>query len=64
MKQLIKPCGGSWGGENVDQEYREFLSELFGKHVWKTSVKTSTDDFMSVMKTFEAKKDLLTQTKI
>jgi molecular chaperone DnaK (HSP70) len=35
LKAIAIPCGGAWGGENINAEFRKFLRELLGDALFK-----------------------------
>ncbi|WAR31337.1 HS12B-like protein [Mya arenaria] len=56
LREIHRASGGNWGGTNVDAKFIELLQDLFGReilHAWK---RDNQDDYMELLRTFEAEK--------
>ncbi|CAC5422722.1 unnamed protein product [Mytilus coruscus] len=56
LKIIHKICGGSWGGEWVNQEYRKLLKKLLGGDVFMKFKQTQGLDYNEMMRQFETAK--------
>lgn len=56
LKEVHAATGGDWGGTLVDQSFKDLLIEIFGKKIYETFIKTETDDWLDLWRTFEVKK--------
>lgn len=59
IREVRAASGGPWGGNNVNKAYHEFLSDLLGQEIFLDFRKNHVDDFMDVMREFEAKKQTM-----
>ncbi|CAC5400999.1 unnamed protein product [Mytilus coruscus] len=56
LKIIHKVCGGSWGGEMVNEKYRIVLTKLVGGPVLKQFKREQGADYNEMMRDFERKK--------
>lgn len=56
MEELLPATGGPLGGISVDGEYEKLLETIGGKGILKEFAKISMEDYLSILKEFEAKK--------
>lgn len=56
LEELFPATGGPLGGISVDGEYEKLLEKIGGKGILKEFAKISMEDFLSILKEFEAKK--------
>ena len=63
LKEVHAATGSGWGGTLVDQAFKDILVEIFGRKVYETFVKTETDDWLDLWRTFEVKKKTIDPEK-
>lgn len=56
LEEILPPSGGPWGGTKVDDEYVNFLGQLFGKDVIKKFKESDLEDYTDLVYGFEVKK--------
>ncbi|KAK3099358.1 hypothetical protein FSP39_003254 [Pinctada imbricata] len=56
LRELHQACGGNWGGNRVNDQFVEFLEELFGNEVITKIRHESPDDWLDLILQFEIKK--------
>lgn len=56
LRELHKPSGGAWGGEEVNQAFYLLLVRLIGGPVWQKFREECTFDYQGLQQTLEAKK--------
>ena len=56
LKEICAASGGGWGGILVDTAFKELLVELFGESIYDTFVKSMTEDWLDLWRTFDSKK--------
>ena len=56
LKEICVASGGGWGGILVDNAFKELLIELFGQDIYDTFVKSMTEDWLDLWRTFDSKK--------
>lgn len=56
LEEIIPPSGGPWGGTTVDDQYVEFLKELFGLEIIEELKKSDLEDYTELIYGFEIKK--------
>ncbi|KAL3879594.1 hypothetical protein ACJMK2_031883 [Sinanodonta woodiana] len=56
LKELHKASGGAWGGNQVDEAYRQFLISLVGNRVFRRFQDEKKEDYLDMFRDFEIKK--------
>jgi len=56
LNTIHRACGGSYGGEFINQEFRKLLIMLFGADVLREFKEKYIWDYTELMKNFETKK--------
>ncbi|XP_028673554.2 heat shock 70 kDa protein 12A-like [Erpetoichthys calabaricus] len=56
LKECCSPSGGPWGSCMVDDEFRAFLEELFGVHLWQEYKKNDPAGLQKMMHEFSIQK--------
>ncbi|XP_027765677.1 heat shock 70 kDa protein 12B-like [Empidonax traillii] len=56
LKELHKATGGGWGGNRVDENFADFLREIFSDGVWDEYVKSHPTEFQHMMYNFGLQK--------
>lgn len=56
MEELYPATGGPLGGTSVDSEYEKIFEEIAGKDILKSFAKESMEDYLAMLRDFEAKK--------
>ncbi|XP_060596205.1 heat shock 70 kDa protein 12B-like [Ruditapes philippinarum] len=56
LKELHKASGGPWGGTVVDDNYLEFLTNIFGKNTIQRFKDEQMEDYFQLLREFEIKK--------
>uniref|UniRef100_A0A8C4TDP6 Heat shock 70 kDa protein 12A n=1 Tax=Erpetoichthys calabaricus TaxID=27687 RepID=A0A8C4TDP6_ERPCA len=56
LKECCSPSGGPWGSCMVDDEFRAFLEELFGVHLWQEYKKNYPAGLQKMMHDFSIQK--------
>ncbi|XP_053400254.1 heat shock 70 kDa protein 12A-like [Mercenaria mercenaria] len=56
LREAKAANGGEWGGIMVDQAFKDFLRELVGENVFETFELKETEDWLYMVRDFEAKK--------
>lgn len=64
LEELLPATGGPLGGTSVDGEYEKLLETIAGKGILKEFAKISMEDFLSILKEFEAKKREVTDKSV
>lgn len=56
LNTIHRACGGPYGGEFINQEFRKILSRVCGGDVLREFREKHIEDYLDVMKSFEIKK--------
>ncbi|XP_027578521.1 heat shock 70 kDa protein 12A-like [Pipra filicauda] len=56
LKELHKATGGGWGGNTVDENFTNFLREIFSDGVWDEYVKSHPTELQHMMYNFSLQK--------
>ncbi|CAN8211474.1 unnamed protein product [Coccothraustes coccothraustes] len=56
LKELHKATGGGWGGNRVDENFSNFLKEIFNDGVWDEYVKKYPTELQNMMYNFSLQK--------
>ncbi|XP_010147427.1 PREDICTED: heat shock 70 kDa protein 12A-like, partial [Eurypyga helias] len=56
LKELHKATGGGWGGNRVDENFTNFLKEIFDDGVWDEYVKNHPTELQHMMYNFSLQK--------
>ncbi|XP_075009494.1 heat shock 70 kDa protein 12A-like isoform X2 [Calonectris borealis] len=56
LKELHKAAGGGWGGNKVDENFTDFLREIFDDGVWDEYVKSHPTELQHMMYNFSLQK--------
>ena len=56
MGEVHAASGGGWGGVLVDKAFQDLITELVGPEIYEEFVKTETEDWIYLWRTFESKK--------
>ncbi|KAL3879605.1 hypothetical protein ACJMK2_031893 [Sinanodonta woodiana] len=56
LKELHKASGGAWGGNQVDEAYRQFLISLVGNPIFHRFQVECKEDYLDIFRDFEIKK--------
>lgn len=56
MEELYPATGGPLGGISVDSEYEKIFEEIAGKDILKSFAEESMEDYLAMLRDFEAKK--------
>ncbi|XP_038009631.1 heat shock 70 kDa protein 12A-like isoform X1 [Motacilla alba alba] len=56
LKELHKATGGGWGGNRVDENFTNFLKEIFSDGVWDEYVKKHPTELQNMMYNFSLQK--------
>ncbi|KAM6418297.1 heat shock 70 kDa protein 12B-like [Pluvialis apricaria] len=56
LKELHKATGGGWGGNRVDENFANFLKEIFDDGVWDEYVKSYPTELQHMMYNFSLQK--------
>ena len=56
LKEICAASGGGWGGILVDNAFKDLLVKLFGNNIYDTFVKSMTEDWLDLWRTFDSKK--------
>lgn len=56
LKELHKATGGGWGGNRVDENFTDFLKEIFNDGVWDEYVKKHPTELQNMMYNFSLQK--------
>ncbi|XP_035759161.1 heat shock 70 kDa protein 12A-like isoform X2 [Egretta garzetta] len=56
LKELHKASGGGWGGNRVDENFTDFLKEIFDDGVWDEYVKNHPTELQQMMYNFSLQK--------
>ena len=59
LREVHAASGGGWGGILVDKAFQDLLTELIGPGIYDEFVKTQTEDWIYLWRTFESKKRTL-----
>ena len=60
LQEVHKATGGDWGATRVDDQFEEFMGELFGHDVYKAFIDLHKYDQLDLMEDFEVKKRSVT----
>ena len=58
MKVIHRSCGGPFGGDFINQEYRRMLTRICGGDVLRDLRENNIQDYTEMMKNFETKKKM------
>lgn len=64
LEELLPATGGPLGGISVDGEYEKLLETIGGHGILEAFAKISMEDYLSILKEFEAKKREVSQTQV
>ncbi|KAL3862555.1 hypothetical protein ACJMK2_008515 [Sinanodonta woodiana] len=56
LKEIHKATGGAWGGQEVDEAFKQFLIKLFGSSVFQKFKMDAIEDYIGLFRDFEVKK--------
>ncbi|XP_060603060.1 heat shock 70 kDa protein 12B-like [Ruditapes philippinarum] len=56
LTELYKASGGPWGGINVDNNFLDFLKDLFGEQVMSSFKQKHLEDYWYMLREFETNK--------
>ncbi|KAL3862530.1 hypothetical protein ACJMK2_008490 [Sinanodonta woodiana] len=56
LKEIHKATGGAWGGQEVDEAFRQFLIKIFGNPILQKFKLDAIDDYIGLFRDFEVKK--------
>ncbi|XP_053390535.1 heat shock 70 kDa protein 12A-like [Mercenaria mercenaria] len=56
LKEIKAASGGGWGGTMVDNAFKTFLTDIFGKDIYDKFKQEDTEDWLDLWRDFEAKK--------
>ncbi|KAL3862550.1 hypothetical protein ACJMK2_008510 [Sinanodonta woodiana] len=56
LKELHKATGGAWGGQEVDEAFKQFLIKIFGGPVFQKFQMGAIEDYIGLFRDFEVKK--------
>ncbi|XP_052064446.1 heat shock 70 kDa protein 12A-like isoform X1 [Mytilus californianus] len=56
LKEIHQACGGVWGSNTINKEFKNFLYQVFGDDVMSTFRTNNPDDYFEIMNEFELKK--------
>ncbi|XP_009893531.1 PREDICTED: heat shock 70 kDa protein 12B-like [Charadrius vociferus] len=56
LKELHKAAGGGWGGNRVDENFTDFLKEIFDDGIWDEYVKSHPTELQHMMYNFSLQK--------
>nr|XP_034316125.1 heat shock 70 kDa protein 12B-like [Crassostrea gigas] len=56
LEELYPATGGPLGGTSVDSEFEKIFEEIAGKDILKSFAKESMEDYLAMLRDFEAKK--------
>ncbi|KAK3582816.1 hypothetical protein CHS0354_035755 [Potamilus streckersoni] len=56
LKEIHKATGGAWGGQEVDETFKQFLIKIFGNTVFQKFKAEATEDYIGLFRDFEVKK--------
>lgn len=56
LEEVVQPSGGPWGGTAVDDQYIEFLEDIFGSKVLQKLKEEDLEDYTDIIYGFEVKK--------
>lgn len=56
MEELYPATGGPLGGTSVDSEFEKIFEEIAGKDILKSFAEKSMEDYLAMLRDFEAKK--------
>ncbi|KAL3862532.1 hypothetical protein ACJMK2_008492 [Sinanodonta woodiana] len=56
LKEIHKATGGAWGGQEVDEAFKQFLIKIFGNSVLQKFKVNSIEDYIGLFREFEVKK--------
>ncbi|KAL3862559.1 hypothetical protein ACJMK2_008519 [Sinanodonta woodiana] len=56
LKEIHKATGGAWGGQEVDEAFKQFLINIFGNPVLQKFKLDAIDDYNGLFRDFEVKK--------
>ncbi|KAK3594224.1 hypothetical protein CHS0354_016924 [Potamilus streckersoni] len=60
IKELNKATGGAWGGQEVDEAFKQFLIQIFGNGVFQKFKSNAVEDYFTLFREFEVKKRKIT----
>ncbi|KAL3878940.1 hypothetical protein ACJMK2_031264, partial [Sinanodonta woodiana] len=56
IKEIYKATGGAWGGQEVDEAFKQFLIKIFGNPVLEKFKVEAMEDHVGLFRDFELKK--------
>ncbi|KAL3862535.1 hypothetical protein ACJMK2_008517 [Sinanodonta woodiana] len=56
LTEIHKATGGAWGGQEVDEAFRQFLIKIFGSPVLQKFKMDAIEDYIELFRDFEVKK--------
>lgn len=56
LGEVHAASGGGWGGVLVDKAFQDLITDLVGPEIYEEFVKTETEDWIYLWRTFESKK--------
>ncbi|KAL3878914.1 hypothetical protein ACJMK2_031240 [Sinanodonta woodiana] len=56
VKEMYKATGGAWGGQEVDEAFKQFLIKIFGAPVLQKFKVEVMEDYIGLFREFELKK--------
>ncbi|KAL3862551.1 hypothetical protein ACJMK2_008511 [Sinanodonta woodiana] len=56
LKEIHKATGGAWGGQEVDEAFKQFLIKIFGSPVFQKFKMDAIEDYIGLFRDFEVKK--------
>ncbi|XP_067415155.1 heat shock 70 kDa protein 12A-like [Emydura macquarii macquarii] len=64
LRELHKASGGGWGGNRVDENFREFLKEIFQEGVWDEYAQNHPTECHQMMYNFGLQKSSSTREEV
>ncbi|KAL3878936.1 hypothetical protein ACJMK2_031260 [Sinanodonta woodiana] len=59
VKEIYKATGGAWGGQEVDEAFKQFLIKIFGNPVLQKFKAEAMEDYVGLFRDFEIKKRIV-----
>ncbi|KAL3878942.1 hypothetical protein ACJMK2_031266 [Sinanodonta woodiana] len=59
VKEIYKATGGAWGGQEVDEAFKQFLIKIFGNPVLQKFKVEAIEDYVGLFRDFELKKRMV-----
>lgn len=56
LREIHRATGGNWGGNRVNQNFFNFISELVGKDIFEKFSKECEQEYLELLEEFETKK--------